>query len=78
MNKKICGQIRSMASNLPAMVDGNGIKVNHYRRMKDAYTRSGNNIAAVLDYANMAANALAKSLNENMLTEQAKPSVQKL
>ena len=59
MNKAICKQIRLMASNLPDMVDGNGIKVNHYRRMKNAYERSGNNVNAILDYANMAAKAFA-------------------
>ena len=77
MNKKICARIRLMSENLPPMVDGNGVKVNHYRRMKDAYQRSGNNINAILDYANMAAKRLAISLNENMLMEQAKPSAQK-
>lgn len=77
MKKSTCKQIRLMASNLPAMVDGNGMNVNHYRRMKDAYKRSGNNINAILDYANMAAKALAISLNEQMLMEQAKPLAQK-
>jgi phosphopantothenoylcysteine synthetase/decarboxylase len=77
MKKKICARIRLISENLPPMLDGNGVKVNHYRRMKDAYERSGNNINAILDYANMVAKALAKSLNENMLMEQAKPLAQK-
>lgn len=77
MNKSTCKQIRLIASNLPAMVDGNGVKVNHYRRMRQAYQQSGKKVNAILDYANMAAKAFAISLNENRLMEQAKPLVQK-
>lgn len=73
MNKKICKRIRLIASNLPDMVDGNGIKVNHYRRMKRAYIKKGAN--AILEHANKAANALAMSLNQHELMEQVKPLV---
>lgn len=72
MKKHICQSIRKLAANLPAMEDGNGIKVNHYRRMKRAYTRSGNNVGAILNYVNRAAKALSLSLDEQMLAQQAK------
>lgn len=72
MNKKTCQAIRTLAANFPAMEDGNGMKVNHYRRMKRAYTRSGKNVGAILNYVNRTAKALSLSLDEQMLMHQVK------
>jgi hypothetical protein len=44
MNKQIRNNLKTIAQNLPPKVDGFPVKnkrVNHFRRLKNAYTRKG-------------------------------------
>lgn len=76
MNKKKCNIIRQIASNLPEAIDTrHGSTINHYRRMKRAYIRSGGKVNAILGYANKAAHALATQINLNDLMVKAAPLV---